>query len=131
MNPASHHAIVVFENRQDSRWLRLLRPGFQHCFCVLRAEQGWVVVDPLLYDLRITWIDLDAQVDLSEHYRNLGRIVATGMASDLLVRKGNLRPLTCVEVVKRALGLGALPAWTPWQLYRALLGMGWTGHGTH
>ncbi|WP_035486055.1 hypothetical protein [Geminicoccus roseus] len=118
-------AIVVFEDRAESRWLSWLRPGFRHCYCLVRAERGWILVDPLLHDLRVAWLDLPDQFDLVEHYVQQGRIVLAGFAENSGFGASTFRPVTCVEIVKRTLGLGRAAAWTPYQLHRVLLARGW------
>lgn len=118
-------AIVVFEDRAESRWLSWLRPGFRHCYCLVRAERGWILVDPLLHDLRVAWLDLPDQFDLVEHYVQQGRIVLAGFAENSGFGASTFRPVTCVEIVKRTLGLGGAAAWTPYQLHRVLLARGW------
>ena len=47
-------AVVVFEDRADSIPLRLLRPGFRHCFCLVGAGSAWTVCDPLKTRIELT-----------------------------------------------------------------------------
>jgi hypothetical protein len=121
-------ALVVFEDRPESRWLAWLKPGFRHCYCLVRAERGWILIDPLLRDLRVCWLDLPNEFDLVTHYVEQGHMVISGFPEKFSKTTGTLRPVTCVEVVKRALGLGHLQAWTPYQLHRVLLSLGWNPH---
>ncbi|HEX2524949.1 MAG TPA: hypothetical protein VHL31_01440 [Geminicoccus sp.] len=121
-------ALVVFEDRSDSRWLTWLRPGFRHCYCLVRAERGWILIDPLLRSLHVSWLDLPKEFDLVEHYVGLGRIVITGRCPSFQAAFARLYPVTCVEIVKRTLGLGHVRAWTPYQLHRALVDLGWRLH---
>lgn len=118
-------ALVVFEDRVDSHWLAWLRPGFRHCYCLMRAEKGWVAIDPLLSGLHVRWLDLPDDFDLAEHYARQGRIVLTGSARVFPRRPASFRPITCVEIVKRVLGLVHVWAWTPHQVHRVLLDLGW------
>ena len=127
--PSPHDSMVVFEDRQDVRLLRWLKPGYRHCYCLLKAERGWLLIDPLLRDLRCAWLDLPERFDLIAHYAEQGRRILSGRAYASVPAAPVLRPLTCVEIVKRAVGLGDLRAWTPFQLHRSLLGRGWQRHG--
>ncbi len=113
-------AIVVFEDRASAPSLRWLRPGFRHCFCLVRRPCGWVVCDPLKSRLTLEVVALYDETELLQHYRRLGMTALVGNAVGSTRRDGLIRPLTCVEVVKRILGLRAPGVWTPYQLYRAL-----------
>ena len=118
---AAPAAVVVFEHREARGVLRLLRPGFRHCFCLVSRESGWMLCDPLKQSIHLAWLpDLGAE-RLLQHFSRNGRTALLGTAPEpapaLRIR---LRPLTCVEVVKRILGLAELPAATPWQLHEAL-----------
>jgi len=116
-----HVAIVVFEHRDARGFLRLLRPGFRHCFCLLHHEAGWLLCDPLKGGLRLDLIPAYDIKDLLRHYRALGRAALAGPTRNGPVLPPiGVRPLTCVEVVKRALGLVAPAVFTPLQLYREL-----------
>jgi hypothetical protein len=121
-------ALVVFEDRPDSRWLAWLKPGFRHCYCLVQAERGWILVDPLLRNLHVTWLDLPNEFDPVEYYIARGRIVVSGWSQVFGPTTASLRPVTCVEIVKRALGLGHLRAWTPYMLHRVLIDLGWQLH---
>ena len=126
--PSPVPAIVVFEDRADCRWLAWLKPGFRHCYCLIRAERGWILLDPLLQDLRLAWLDLPEEIDLVEYYIHSGRTVVSGWTREFQDASPCARPITCVEIVKRALGLGRRSAWTPYQLHELLLREGWTRH---
>ena len=121
----SRHAIVVFEHRECRGPLRLLRPGFRHCFCLLRTGDQWLLCDPLKGSLRLDLLPpYDAQ-DLAGHYARLGRHVALGRTDPGRAATGlGFRPLSCVEIVKRAIGLVAPGVLTPRQLYRKLKSTG-------
>ena len=118
-------AIVVFEHRDARGFLRLLRPGFRHCFCLLRHEAGWLLCDPLKGSLRLDLIPAYDSDDLLQHFRALGRVAVAGPAQrGTPLAPIGIRPLTCVEVVKRALGLAAPTVFTPLQLHAKLKSTG-------
>ena len=78
--------------------------------------------DPLKSHLAIASIDGLTAADLAVHFGTPGRRVLHGMlgTADLSPSLG-LRPLTCVEIVKRLIGLPARSVVTPYQLYRRLI----------
>lgn len=113
-------AVVVFSGRTDLWWLRLLKPGFRHCFVALAGAGGWVVIDPLSHYTEIAPLALPAEYDMAGWYRAAG-LVAVEAAPGLPPRvPAPWRPYSCVEAVKRVLGLHAPRVMTPWQLYQLL-----------
>lgn len=122
-------AVVVFDGAAFSLPYRLLRPGFRHCWVVLDEARGWTVLEARAGGLDIRAL-AGSDFDIAAFYRRQGYIVAEAC----VVRRGEgdrastLRnfghfgfPLmTCVEVVKRVLGVHPPLIVTPWQLYRYL-----------
>ena len=107
-------ALVGFVDNGGLWWLRALRPGFRHCFVAVRDEPFWVVLDPLSHH---TLVRVETEDDLASGYRRLGiTVVATRLRSPP-PRPAPWRPYTCVEAVKRVLGIHAPWVLTPWQLY--------------
>jgi hypothetical protein len=123
-------ALVCFEHRPGIGVLRLLRAGFRHCFCLLSAPGAWLVCDPLKGGLVLELLPDWPLERLVAHYAGTGRHVAIGRAlTDAIPAGAALRPLTCVEVVKRAVGVGAWAVVTPWGLFRWLVEVeGWQAH---
>jgi hypothetical protein len=113
-------ALAVFHDKGAGFWSWLLgRPGFRHCFVALNDGRAWIVVDPCRDGLRID-AAVAAEVDLAAHYRNLGLTVAETAVRG---RRRSYRlpwAFTCVEAVKRTLGVHGWWLWTPYQLYRQL-----------
>lgn len=124
---AAPRAIVVFEDRASIPALRWLRPGFRHCFCLLRRAVGWVVCDPLKSRTCLEVVAPYEEPDLLDHYRRRNMTAIVGTCVDDCPKPPVLRPMTCVEVVKRVVGLQAPTVWTPYQLYRALRRVGFVG----
>lgn len=113
-------ALVVFSGDSDLRWLRLLRPGFRHCFAVVQIDGAWVVVDPLSHYTALRVMPVMAGWEPACWFRARGLTVVPTRAREPAHRLAPLRPFTCVEAVKRVLGLRLPGVFTPWQLYRAL-----------
>jgi hypothetical protein len=119
---AAREALVVFEDRTDARALRWLRPGFRHCFCLTGDDRRWTLFDPLKGRLAVAAVDGLPAAELAAHLATDGRHVLHGIVTDPGVPAWpGLRPLTCVEIVKRLVGLSAAAVVTPRQLHACLL----------
>lgn len=113
-------ALVVFADDCSLRRLRLLRRGFRHCFVAVRSGAGWVICDPLSNRTDLAFVADATAADLAHWYRGHGlQVIETPIAPPPR-RPAPVRPYTCVEAVKRVLGIQARWVLTPWQLYRLL-----------
>ena len=112
-------AIVVFHDRGAGFWPWLFgRPGFRHCFVALNDGRAWVVLDPCSHGTKVE-AEIAADYDLAGFYRDCGFTVLEGRVT----RQAKPYPVwffTCVEAVKRVLGVRGWWIWTPHQLYRHL-----------
>ncbi|MGF1629624.1 MAG: hypothetical protein ACFCUT_09150 [Kiloniellaceae bacterium] len=117
---APRRAIVVFHGESCGFWPWLCgRPGFRHCFVALDDGRAWIEVDPRGDGIGVA-AEVPAAVDLASHYRALGYAV---IETALRRRRRRYRvawAFTCVEAVKRVLGVHGWLIWTPYQLYRQL-----------
>ncbi|MGE4280568.1 MAG: hypothetical protein AB7G62_13350 [Magnetospirillum sp.] len=114
MSALTAKALVCFCGADSLWWLRLLRPGFRHCFVAIRQGPFWVVTDPLSHR---TIVRLEGLDDLAAFYRRHHLVVVATRLLDPPRRPAPWRPYTCVEAVKRILGVQAPWVLTPWQLY--------------
>lgn len=118
-------ALVVFSGQTDLAWLRIFRPGFRHCFVVIEwpvedARSDWVLYNPLSNATQINiWQDVGCDA-LCSCLTEQGYKVVKTHVRPLRHRVLPWRPYTCVEAVKRALGLHKNGIFTPWQLYKFL-----------
>ena len=116
----SRRALVVFHGEGCGFWPWLCgRPGFRHCFVAVDDGRAWIAVDARSDGM---WIDADvpAGCDLAGHYRALGYTVIETVAQRERRRYCAPWAFTCVEAVKRVLGVHGWLIWTPYQLYRRL-----------
>lgn len=114
---------IGFGGRADQLWLRLLRPGFRHCFALIRDVGGWTLLDPLSGRLVVTRLPAAPTADIPRRYRAAG-FALLGPFRPAPPRPGLLPPLlpaSCVTVCLRLLGLRALVL-TPWGLHDFLAG---------
>ena len=91
-------AYVIFTDNTDLWWLRLLKPGFRHCYLLLSGRGGrcWLLrcyENCLIFPVKI---------------KNAPRKCAPPGF------------FTCVEMVKRVLGIHDFRVITPYQLYKKL-----------
>ncbi len=117
----SSDALVVFCDGEKPAWVRLLRPGFRHVFVALRDGPWWVTVDPLCQRMEVQVQPVAPDMDLAAWFRAHGLTVVEAAIDRTGTRPAPVGPFTCVEAVKRVLGLRAPLVLTPWQLYRRLL----------
>lgn len=114
-------AWVVFSGEAELAWLRLLRPGFRHCFVALNDGRHWITIDPLSPFTDVAVPSVPADFDLPDWFRRQGMTVVPGGLRRGLTRPAPWAPFTCVEAVKRVLGIQDRFVLTPWQLYRHLI----------
>lgn len=114
-------ALVVFSGACDLPWLRLLKPGFRHCFAAVEVGGHWVVVNPLAHFTELVVVPGGDESDLADWYRRCGFRVVRWRAKRPPRRAAPLGLYTCVEAVKRLLGIHARRVVTPWNLYNFLL----------
>ncbi|MBU8544037.1 MULTISPECIES: hypothetical protein [Roseomonadaceae] len=121
---AGQQVWIAFGGVADQPWMRLLRPGFRHCFAALSDEAGWTVIEPLTGRLMVARLPVDAGFDLPGFYRRAGlRVLGPFLPEAPMPHAWPLpRPLSCVGLCQALLGPKAPPAWTPFQLFQALGG---------
>ncbi|HOO50866.1 MAG TPA: hypothetical protein PLK94_06215 [Alphaproteobacteria bacterium] len=117
-------ALVVFSDTTDLWWLKFLKSGFRHCFVIIKfsdlERDRWVALDPMLHHWQISLPNIEKSFDLRQWLEDQGHHV---VSTKILAPARRYYPplfLSCVEVVKRILGLQRPFVITPYQLYRHL-----------
>ena len=123
-------AWVVFTGRTDLAWLRLLKPGFRHCFLALNDGRHWLTLDPLATYTELAVQPVPAGMDLAGWYRTRGLTVIEAPLVRGHRRPAPFGPFSCVEAIKRTLGIHDRWLITPFQLYRHLCRQRATDPGT-
>lgn len=113
-------AVVVFTGRATLPWLRLLKPGFRHCFVLLRTGGNWLYYDPMAHYTFASAIGAYPLLGLLRVFRRRGCRLRLARPRMPPPHAQAWRPYTCVEAVKRVLGLQEPWVLTPWQLYQRL-----------
>lgn len=119
--PSPQKVLVVFTGVTRVRWLQLLRRGFRHCFAIIVQDDLGILYDPLSNRTIIAPLAAAVTIDeLLEYSRAGGFTAIEASVRGSFSSTWLLRPFTCVEAVKRLLGIDAPLVVTPWQLYRLL-----------
>ena len=107
-------AWVAFGGEPTHWWTYFLKRGFYHCFVILGNGREWCIIDPVLHYTDFIMIKTRHVEDL--FYNKGYQLVRT---TPRLPTSGRfrLRPYTCVETVKRFLGIESPFLWTPYQLF--------------
>lgn len=117
-------AVVAFADADRPRWLRGLARGFRHCFALVRASGRWVLIDPMSHWTEVALLAESADgataADLVRTLESRGLTAVACAAFEPERRGAPLAPYTCVEAVKRVLGIRAPLVLTPRQLFRFL-----------
>ena len=114
-------AWVVFSGQADCRWLRILKPGFRHCMVLLHDGKRWLSVDPMLNHMELQVHEtVPEDFDFPRWLQTQGQLVVRASVDHSKKIPAPLMFMSCVEVVKRVLGIHSRRIITPWQLYRYL-----------
>ena len=120
--PVQPHAlaVVVFTNSVDMTWLRVLAQGFRHCFVFVEVGSDWIMIDPLSNQMTIRSLEVISSHDLASWYTEQGHTAIVTYQRYPMNRVAPLGLFTCVEVIKRALGIHSVWVQTPFQLFKYL-----------
>lgn len=113
-------AVVVFVGCSTLRWLSLLRRGYRHCFVAVATTRGWVVHDPRCHRTEVSVLEPIPAAELVAHFRLYGCMAVATQLRFPSPRMAPPGPHTCVESVKRILGVRSWRVFTPRQLFRYL-----------
>lgn len=114
-------ALVVFTGDTEIAWVRRwLRAGFRHCFVLVRRGGRWISFDPLAHRIDLDVPDVPEGFDMGGWLRAQGFTVVRARVDRAPAPPALFAPFSCVEAVKRVLGLRAPWVVTPWRLYRHL-----------
>jgi hypothetical protein len=89
---------------------------------VIGSGRAWTICDPLKTRIELLQLHGLDEHEIAQHYHSMGRVILVGDApTHRPKRPYRLRPVSCVEIVKRIVHLDAPCVFTPAQLYRALV----------
>ena len=124
--PTTHdtgaRVVVVFDGRAGLPWLKVLRPGFRHCFALIESDAGWIVYNPLSNRTEIGLVGPRKVEDLRRHFdRHKMACVVVRLPAAYSSSARPLAIFTCVEAIKRLLGIRRASVITPWNLFKFLI----------
>ena len=107
-------AYVAFGGNPTHWWTRFLKKGFYHCALLIGNGFEWILIDPVMH---YTDLILMHQRHAPEILKNKGYLLVRTTLKMPKKVSFHFRPMTCVETVKRFLGLTNPKIWTPYQLF--------------
>jgi hypothetical protein len=114
-------AWIIFSDDTDIRMLRLFRRGFRHCFMMVQSDDRWLLIDPRSNKTDVHLLPHPKSFNFPRYYTEQGKTVIKIPAIQTPHKILSPFPVSCVETLKRLIGLHAWWVITPYQLYKILL----------
>ena len=115
---------VVFENNISLWWLRFLKKGYRHCYvliCLSEKYNSWLELNPMSNQLYVFKHESLLGLDYLNHLKTTKNAVVVPVEfCQAPLKCAPLGFFTCVEFVKRILGIHKVSIVTPYQLYTFL-----------
>ena len=112
-------AWVAFSGQADLPWLKILKEGYRHCYIILNDGKRWIIIDPLSNYMDVSVHDMPLDFNLPLWMKSRGHIIVPAEPRRI-DKQAPWMPFSCVETVKRVLGIHQSLIFTPWQLYKFL-----------
>lgn len=117
-------AVVLFAGDTQLKWLRFLHPRFRHCLVAVKLGPAWIVIDPLSHKTALSVVEGFSADEVVRWYEEQGLKAIRTWVREAPAKLAPLAPATCVEAVKRILGIHAWWIITPRQLHDYLTRIG-------
>ncbi len=120
-SPSQQKTWIVFSGETDLPWLKVLKKNYRHCFVLINDGINWITLDPLA-----SYIDVQIHRHLAESFdlptwlESRGAKVIAAKVNRVHKKPAPIMFFSCVEFIKRSLGIHSRFIITPWQLYRYL-----------
>ncbi|MCR5506993.1 MAG: hypothetical protein K6F04_04055 [bacterium] len=109
---------VGFSDETTIPILKLLKRGFRHCFIFFGDEYNTFVLDPISNRIDLSFLPIGVE-KIAEKLKQSGIIIVfVNRFENKKISTSGV--FTCVEVVKRVLGISKLSIITPFRLYKFL-----------
>jgi hypothetical protein len=122
MNKTSNSARcwVAFTGQTEIGFLKGLKKGFRHCFAIIHDGERWLSIDPLSNHMEVLVHNVPGDFDLPKWLADRGYKMVEARIDRTKRSIAPVLPFTCVEAIKRFLGIHAWHILTPFQLYKHL-----------
>ena len=107
-------AYVAFGGNRTHWWTRFLKKGFYHCLLIFGNGYEWYIIDPVMHFTDFIILKTNRIENL---FQLKGYKIVRATPKIPTIIHFALRPCTCVEIVKRFLGIQMFSIWTPYQLF--------------
>lgn len=107
-------AIVGFGGEPTLWWMHFLKKGFYHCLVALGRQNEWLIIDPLLH---FTDAIVLKNVDIRFFFKKRGYQFIEVPINEPYYKQLRVMPYTCVETVKRFIGVEKACIFTPYGLF--------------
>ncbi len=121
MRPYGQSLAIVIFGPSTLRYLQVLKAGYQHCSILTQDQGQWHMMDPLSNGTHITMLGEARPDEIVRTFKADGYDAVTVQRLAPVCKGMPLAPFTCVEAVKRVLGIHDRWVLTPWQLRRHLM----------
>lgn len=113
---------VVFQDETSLWWLRILKPGFRHCYILIPlGDNSYLELNPMSNQLFINIYHFPRGYDYISSLKAASKqVVWVAMPQYTPMSAAPIGVFTCVEFVKRTLGLHDRKIMTPYALYKYL-----------
>jgi len=114
---------IVFEDAPRKRWHhRWLKEGFRHCYVMFKSDAGlfWLIINPHQSHTEVDYRLIDTFPVVTDYTGPISTVIEYTAIIDPMQKCTQLGILTCVDVIKRHLGIRAHLVFTPYQLFKYL-----------
>lgn len=123
----AEEAYVVFVDNVSLWWLKILKEGFRHCYMLMkiRGSNDWLELNPYSNQLKIKVYKFSDSFDYIYELKKDKKLRICGVKiKNAPLKCAPLSFFTCVEMVKRVLGIHSFGVITPYQLYKKIMVVG-------
>ena len=110
-------AVVGFGGEPTLWWMKFLKKGFYHCVVAVGSGNEWILIDPLIHCNDIVFLEIS---DVESFLNKNGYTTIRCKIEEPKKRSLSIVPYTCVETVKRFIGVKNCKIITPFQLFNYL-----------
>ena len=106
--------VVGFGGTPTLWWMHFLKKGFYHCIVALGRQNEWLIIDPLLH---FTDAIMIRNIDIKRFFKKHGYRFVEVSLNEPNYKRLRVMPYTCVETVKRFIGVEKALIFTPYGLF--------------